>query len=253
MKIHLLSLASLLLLVAGCAPPTLDSSNLADSTEKVRKSLDASLRDDFDLALIRLQEASDGSVRGTAPFSLDGMTGENVLLEAERIDLRSELAWAQQSVETEQQIVGAQSILEGLRIEDFQTSYTEGRILATFRVDNGLETPIDTAWLRIDASKDGYPSVHGEDAVAFRPALKPAEARDVEIIVTSEVISALPPDSETSVRVRFTLVENGGDIVLQEPTEEDLARARGRLAEAESRRDELQKQLDAKTAPPSDS
>jgi hypothetical protein len=248
MRHQLLSLICLLLLVAGCTPPTLDSANLIQSTEKVRKSLEKDLRDDFDLALIRVQEASDGSVRGTAPFDLDGMTAEDVLAEAEKIDLRSELAWAQQSVETEQQIVGAQSTLERLGIQGFHTSYTQGRILATFRVDNGLETPIDTAWLRIDAAKDGYPSVHGEDAVAFRPVLKPGEARDMEILITSEVVSALPPDAETTVQARFTLVERGGDIVLQEPTEEDLERARGRLIEAETRRDELQAKLDAKTA-----
>jgi hypothetical protein len=92
-----------LVAVLGCAEPKIDASSdesMQQSVQKVRESLPEDRRDDFDTALqtlafsqIDMKEllaegaAGTGNLEGKVKESLDGKTGEEVIAEAERIEV----------------------------------------------------------------------------------------------------------------------------------------------------------------------
>ncbi len=238
-------LLALLGIALACADPTLDSSQWERSAEGVRNSVEKARRADFDLALETVRSASAGDIEGTEPFSVDGMTAEDVFAEAGQIELRRELAWVEQQIQAERQIVDARSYLERLAILDFRTSWREDdQVMATFEVHNGLGTGIGTAWIRIEAELVNGQRLGGEDIVDFRPGLEPDERREIRIPISGDARHALPPEAGTKVTARFTLVARKGDVVAQEPDAEALAAAERRLAEAEGRRAALQARLE---------
>jgi hypothetical protein len=235
---------ALLVLALGCADPALDSSRWESSVETVRSSVDESRRADFDFALETVRSASAGEIEGTTPFSLDGMTAEAVFAEAERIELRRDLAWVEREIQAERQVVDARTYLERLDIHDFRTVSGENdQVLAVFEVANGLASSVETAWIRIEAELPDGDRLGGEDIVDFRPGLEPGERREVRIPVSGDARLALPPDPGTTVAARFTLVERGGEIVAQEPSPATLAEAERRLADAEQRARALRDRL----------
>ena len=239
-------LAVLALLVAalGCGTPKLDSSQLEKSIARVRKSVDKSRRADFDMAVKTVQSASRGELEGTQPFSLDGMTAEAIFAEAEKIGLRRDLVWAERGVESERQVVDARAYLDRLRARGFSSVPGEGgQVQASFEVENGLDTAIDSAWIRIETTLPDGRVLSGEDLVAFQPRLKPGERRGVRILVTSEASRLLAEEPNAAVTTHFTMVELDGNLVAQEPTPEALEKARRQLAEAERRRDEIRAKL----------
>jgi hypothetical protein len=234
----------LLAAAIGCAAPTLDSSNLEKSAARMRKGVERSRRADFDLALKTVESASRGEIEGTQPFALDGMTAQAVFAEAEKIGLRRDLVWAERAVAGERQVVDARTYLDRLRLRAFAaTRSKEGQVYASFEVENGLDTAVDTAWLRIDAPRWDGGTLGGEDLVDFQPRLKPGERRNIQIQVTSEASRVLVEEPSTRVVTRFTLAGLGGNTLFQEPAPEALEKASRRLAEEERHRDQLRAKL----------
>ena len=238
-------LAVVPILLFGCAEPTLDGANLQESIQEVRESLDEERRPEFGLAVEAVRRASRGEIEGVEPFSVDAMTAEAVFAKAREIELRRELAWAQEAIDTERRIVEARSYLDRLAVQDLKTETDDdGDVVATFVLENGLGRTVDTAWLRIEAEGPRGKVLGGEEMVDLRPGLEPGERREVRIPVTSDAARVLPPTEDRVVTSRVTLVERGGDVIAQEPSPELLAEAQERLAEAERRRAELQGRLD---------
>ena len=239
-----LAMGALLVAALGCGTPTLDGGNLEKSTAKVRNSVDQSRRADFDLAMKTVAAASRGEVEGTAAFSLDGMTAEAIFAEAEKIGLRRDLAWAERAIADERQVIDARLYLAKLRVSDFRSaSDDDGAVRATFDVENGLDSAVDSGWIRVEAPLPDGRLVGGEDLVAFQPRLKPGERRTVGVLLTSEAGRLLAEWPGTAVATRFAMVELGGDVVAQEPTPEALEKAQRRLADEERRRDEIRAKL----------
>ncbi|HEY8144781.1 MAG TPA: hypothetical protein VIG06_19015, partial [Kofleriaceae bacterium] len=186
----------LLLAALGCGTPVLESSNLQKSIAKVRKSVDGSRRGEFDMAMKTVESASGGEIEGTPAFALDGMTAEAIFAAAEKIGLRRDLVWAERTIAGERQVVDSRSYLGRLRVRAFSASSAEdGQVEAIFEVENGLDTAVDTAWIRIDAPRYGGGTLGGEDLVVFQPSLKPGERRNVRIAIGSEASRVLAEDA----------------------------------------------------------
>ncbi len=238
------ALLGLLVVTLGCGTPTLDGANLQKSIAKVRKSVDQSRRADFDLAMKTVESASHGAIEGTQPFALDGMTAAAVFAEAEKIGWRRDLTWAERGIQDERQVVDARAYLDRLRVRGFASSHDDqGRVTASFEVENGLDTAIDSGWIRIDAPRPDGGLLGGEDIVDMRPRLRPGERRQIHILVTSEASRVLAEEPGATVHTRFTLAELGGTMIAQEPSPEALEKAKRRLADEERRRDELRAKL----------
>jgi hypothetical protein len=235
-----------LLLLAGCAEPTLDSEDLEGSIAELRDSLDAAEQVRFDAAMPVVLEASRGEVTGTEPFSLDGMTAARVLAEAERIDVRRELALVEETIAQMREVVQAEERLAKVRVLELQAgSASDERAVALVRVRNELDTTIDSGWLRIDVEEADGRVLSGVEFVGFRPALGPGQERAVRLVLAGDEARGLPPAQGAKVSHRFTSVQRGDEIVVEVPSEATRARAAATLQEAEARRDELAGQLRA--------
>ena len=237
---------ALLALVAalGCGAPKLDSANLHKSIARVRKSVEARRRIDFDGAMKTVASASRGEIDGTKPFALDGMTADAIFAEAEKISLRRDLVWVERSLAEERQVLDARADLDRLLVRGFAARRdTDGQVLGSFEVVNGLQSAVDTAWLRVDAPRPGGGTLGGEDLIDFRPPLRPGERRNVQFQVTSEANRVLAEDPSTTVSTHFTSIGFGGNTLYQEPSPEALEKARQHLAAEERHRDELRAKL----------
>jgi hypothetical protein len=233
----------LLLVLAGCGEPTLDSKDLQESIADLRDSLDAEEQVRFDGAIAVVVEASRGEVTGTQRFALDGMTAAKVLAEAERIEVRRELALIAETVAAQQEVLQAEEQLARLRVVGFQPGSQGDRVTAAVTLVNTLGTPLDSGWLLIEVELPDGRLYSGPEFVAFRPPLAPREQRTLRLVLAGDEARALPAEPGAKLRHRFTSLERGGRTVAEAPSPQQRARAEAALAEAETRRSELEARL----------
>jgi hypothetical protein len=238
-----------LLLLVACAEPTLDSKDLEASIADLRSSLEVADQARFDAAMPLVLAASRGEVTGTEAFPLDGMTAARVLAEAERIDIRRELALVEETIAQMQEVMQAEERLAKLRVVELRAgNLGEARAVALLRVRNELGAAIDSGWLRIEVRQPDGRVLSGLEFVGFRPALTPGQERAVRLVLAGDEARGLPPEPGATVSHVFTSVQRGDEIIVEVPSEATRKRAATSLAEATARRDELQGQLRAPSA-----
>jgi hypothetical protein len=243
-------LLALGLLVAGCGKPVLDSKNLDRSIAKLRGSVDETQQGAFDAAIALVRQASAGKIAGTDSFPLDGMTADQVLAEAERIDLRRERAGELESIAAQRDLLATDEKLARLAVVTFVSEPVgDTRMDADVTVHNGLDFPVDTAWLRIEVSIPGGASRAGEEFLAFEPALAPGEQRTMHMEVIGEEARSLPIVPPAVLATRFVMAEHGGQLSLKSPTPEERSRAQADLDKSRMRVSELDARLAATEQP----
>lgn len=130
--IRMLGLAVAVVLIAGCSDPKIDASSdesMKASVPKVRESLPASERKDFDDAMKVLafsqidmkglftQGAAGGNLEGKVRDSLNGKTGEQVIAEAARIQAERKERDHQQALEEIRELEAKRAKSESSRDE----------------------------------------------------------------------------------------------------------------------------------------
>ena len=245
-------LLALGLLLSGCGKPILDSQDLDGSVAKMRSSLEATERGRFDVAIALVRQASAGEIHGTDAFPLDGMTAEQVLAEAERIDIRRERALEQESVAVQRDLLATDEKLARLRIVAFVAQPVgDSRMEADVTVRNELDFPVDTAWLRLEVAIPGGASRAGEEFLAFAPPLEPNEQRAMHIEILGEEARSLPVVPPAQLEAHFVMAEHAGQLALKSPTPDERAHAEADLAESQRRIAELDARLAATQKPKS--
>jgi len=240
------------LCAAGCAKPVLDATDLDRSVAAVRDSLDASQRAAFDSAIELVRAASSGQVRGTKPFSLNGMSAADVLAEAERVGIRRDRVVEEEAAAAHRDLLAADEKLSHLWVTDLVARpIGETKMEADLAVRNELDFPVETAWLTIEVGIPGGPSAAGEEFVSFQPPLRQGERRTVRIMVLGSEARSLPVEPPATLRCRFTMVERGGEVALKSPSPEERQRAEAAIAASEQRIRDLDARLAALTLPES--
>lgn len=243
-------LAAALLCAGGCAEPKLDTADLEDSIADLRDSLDVTQRGAFDVAVDLVRQASAGKINGTEAFSLNGMTAADVLAEAERIEVRRERAFEQESALAHWEILAADEVLARLRVVEFVAQpIGDTRMEADVTVRNDLDFAVDTAWLSIEVGLPGGPVASGEEFVSFQPPLRRGEQRSVHVLILGAEAGSLPVEPPAVLRTRFVMVERGGEVALKSPTPEERQRAEAAIAASEKRVEELDARLAALQIP----
>lgn len=230
------------LALVACGAPTLESDDFQGSAERLRGSVEDSQRLRLDSALDLVRQASVGSVPGTAAFSVDGMTAEDVMAEADRIELRREKAWLEEEIAGRRQLFADTERLAALAPRSLAVD-DEDRL--TFEVENGLEVPVTSGWVRTTLTFPDGRSVDSVDFVSFGDPLPPGEGRKLRTLVSGDARRHLPPPPEVRLEAEFTILENAGALVAKEPTEDEAARARAAIAEAERSLAEVERKLQA--------
>ncbi len=217
------------LLLVACGEPTLKTDDFDRSAKKVRESVDPEERPALGAAIALVRQASAGEVAGTVPFSVDGMTAADVLAEARRIELRQEKAWIEEEIAARGQLFTEVDRLADLGLPPVSVD-DEG--VLTMRVRNNFGEALTTGWVRTSVELLDGRVYSSEDYVGFGRALQPGEEREIKVQVTGDARELLPasPDRVTAV---FTMVEHAGTLVAKEPNDDELARARAAIEEAE--------------------
>jgi hypothetical protein len=242
----ILALSVATVLAGACGKPVLDPADLERSIAKLRDSVEMSRRVHFDEAIALVREASTGTVAGTKPFSLAGMTAGAVIAEAERIEIRRERALESVSIADYREVLDAETQLDKLRVLQFIAFQVDPtHIAANVTIRNRLSFPVDTAWLRVEVGIPGGASTAGDEFLAFQPSLKPDEAREVRIMVAGSEARSLPVEPPAEARYQFQLIERGGKVVLQMPTPEMRRKAEAGLADVQRRVADLDARLAA--------
>jgi hypothetical protein len=244
-----LALAGAVLFAGACAEPVLDTRDLDASISEVRDSLDDRQRGRFEVAVALVRQASAGEIPGTDPFSLDGMTAQAVMAEAQRIEIRRERALEVETAAAHRELLAAEERLARLQVTSFLPQVSGDTVELELTVRNQLEFPVETAWLLIEVAAPGREVRSGEEFLAFRPPLRPGEERWVRLLLSGSEASSLPAEPPAVARYRFVIVERGGEVALQAPTPEERQKAAAALAESERRQAELDARLAALRAP----
>lgn len=245
-KLQWLIVGGLISLTAACAAPRLDSSNLEKSAAKVRRSLDAADRERFDEALALVGEVHKGGVAGTERVDIDGMTGIELLVEAERIGLRREIAWAKQKMIYNQDVLGEKERLANLRVEEISiVEPGDGRVKVRMTLNNQTGEFLDNGFSRLRLDSEQGKALQTEEFVVFHPRLRPGEIRDIEAGVSAGFSRAIFSTPGARLTVEFTSLERDGEILAREPGAEALKDSQAAVAEAELELADLTQRLQA--------
>lgn len=228
------------LLLVACGEPTLESDDFDRSAKKVRESVAQEERAELGAAISLVRQASAGEVAGTDPFSVDGMTAEDVLAEARRIELRQEKAWIEEEISARRKLFTEADRLAGLGTGPVSVN-REG--ILTMRVHNSLGEPLSTGWVRTSVELPDGRVYRSEDYVGFGRPLQPGEEREVRVQVTGDARELLPAPPEFDVTAVFTMVEHAGTLVAKEPNRDELARAEAAIEAAEEELAEVEARL----------
>lgn len=238
--------ALVLAALLGCSSPTLNPKDLEGSARRVRNSVDASRRAAFDEALALVQQASRGEAPGTKAFSLEGMDAEAVFTEAQRIDIRREIAWHEELVRDNQELLDTAERLALFEVVDAQEvrgRQDQVRLLLTVR--NRLDWPVHAGWMNTEVRVvDGRP-ITSLDYVVFTPPVPAGAAGTTETLVSGEAGPYVTEVARDRVSFRFSTLERGGRVVLEAPTPEMEAKAKSGLDEAKAQIAELRAKLAA--------
>lgn len=218
------------LLLVACGEPTLESDDFDRSARKVRESVSEEEQPAVGAAISLVRQASNGEVAGTEPFSVDGMTAEDVVAEARRIELRREKAWIEEEITARRRLFTEADRLAGLGEGPLAV---DPKGVMTMRVHNTLGEPLSTGWVRTSVQLPDGRVYSSEDYVGFGRPLEPGEERAVRVQVTGDARALLPAPPEFEVTAVFTMVEHAGTLVAKEPNDDEIARARAAIEKAE--------------------
>lgn len=228
------------LALVACGDPTLESDDFQGSAERLRGSVDDRERFRLDSSLELVRQASAGGVAGTEAFAVDGMTAADVLAEAERIELRREKAWIEEEIARRRQLFAE---LERLSALGPTSATIDGEDVLTLQVENGLDVPVTTGWVRTTLALPDGRSVTGVEFVNFGGPLRPGQERTIRLRITGDLLRHLPPPPEARLEAAFTTLENAGALVAKEPSRDEAARATAAIEEAERALAEVERKL----------
>ncbi len=233
-------------LIVACSPPRLDSSKLEKSAAKVRRSLDEADRERFDDALVLIGEVRKGRVPGTKRIDIDGMTGIELLAEAERIGLRREIAWVEDKMAYHQGVLREQERLASLRVEEIGiVEPGDGSVRVRMQLNNQTGEILGSGFVRLKLELQEGRELQTEEFVSFRPAFRPGESRDVQTGVSRGFSRTMFSTPGARLTVQFTSLERGGEVLAAEPGEAVLKESRTAFAEAERELADLTTKLQA--------
>lgn len=244
--IHRALILTTLFWTAGCAEPTLDAQDLEGSAAKLRRTLDEAQQREFDGALELIQLVREGSVPGTTSVAVDGMGASQLIAEAERIELRREIATLEATLAAHEEVLSESDRLTQLSIAKLGLITPDDELPSvTAEVENGTGKALSSAFVRLrvlGARKLVYKT---EEYVPFQPQLDPAEVREIEIRVSRDFGRIALSTPEARLAGEFTSFEGDGEVLAQEPDREQLDRATKAVSEGREKLDELRRKLAA--------
>jgi hypothetical protein len=245
-RLQWLIVCGLIPLIVACSAPRLDSSNLKRSAVKVRRSLDEADRERFDEALALVGEVQKGRVAGTEKVEVDGMTGIELLAEAERIGLRREVAWVEEKMAFHQGVLSEGERLASLRVEEIGiVEPGDGSVRVRMKLNNQTGEILGSGFVRLKLDMKQGRELKTEEFVTFRPALRPGETRDVQTGVSRGFSRTMFSTPGAHLTVEFTSLERGGEVLATQPSPVLLKESRAALEEAEQELADLTQQLQA--------
>lgn len=231
-------------LTAACSSPRIDSTNLDKSAARVRRSLDEVDRLRFDEALALIREVQMGEVPGTDNVEIDGMTGLELLAEAERIGLRREIAWVEEKIAYHQGLLAEQGRLANLKVQAIgMVEEGDEEVRVRMRLHNETGESLSTGFVRLGLDLQQGRELATEEFVTFRPPLQPGETRDVETGVSSDFSRTFFSTPGARVAVRFTSLERGGKVLAADPGPAALKESRAALEKVQHELAELTERL----------
>lgn len=231
-------------LAAACSPPRIDSTKLEKSAAKVRRSLDEADRKRFDEALVLVGEAQEGRVPGTDRVEIDGMTGLDLLAEAERIGLRREIAWVEEKIAFHQGLLDEGQRLASLKVEEIGiVEPGDGSVRVRMKLNNQTGQALGTGFVRLKLELGQGRELKTEEFVTFRPLLRPGDIRDVETGVSRGFSRTMFSTPGARLTVEFTSLERGGEVLATEPSPALLKESQAALEEAQQELSDLTQQL----------
>ena len=221
-------------LTVACSRPRIDSTNLDKSAAKVRRSLDEVDRLRFDEALALTREVQMGEVPGSENVEIDGMSGLEVLAEAERIGLRREIAWVEEKIAYHQGLLAEDVRLANLKVKEIGiVEKRDKHVRLRMRLHNETGESLGSGFVRLGLDLRQGRELQTEEFVTFRPPLQPGETRNVEAGVSSDFSWAFFSTPGSRVTARFTSLERGGEVLATDPGPAALMESRAALEEAQ--------------------
>ncbi len=230
----------------ACSEPRIDAANLEKSSAEVRRTLDERQQRAFDKALDLIRAVQQGRVPGTESVEIHGMSGTELLAEAERIGLRREMAGVEANIAHHEDVLAEGERLAELGITDpVLIAPEDGTAEVRMRVHNGTGRAVESGFVRLRLDTPEESGHKTEEYVAFQPLLQPGEIREVKFRVLRDFARVYFSMPEARLLAQFTRFQSGGAVLAEEPDPARLERAQRSLREAREELADLNRRLAA--------